>query len=447
VTIVADTIHDELRALSLSTSADVETSRTDRSGWTAEGSPRAVVRASSVDDVAAVLAWATAHGVPVVARGAGTGLAGGSAAGSGSIVLDLGGLDRIIEIDPINQLAIVEPGVITADLDRAAAVHGLRYAPDPGSVEISTIGGNIATNAGGLRGAKYGVTRDAVLGLDIVLADGTTLTTGRSTIKGVTGYDLASLFVGSEGTLGIIVRATVRLQPIPPHTATVSAYFPSLHVAAAAVTAVLAAGIQPSILELVDGPTLQAIDHAEGTDFRARGASFVLLQTDGFGASAESDAAVAVLERFAARIERTEDPDEAEQLTRARRLALPSLEALGPVLIEDITVPRSRFGEAIERIDAISAVHSVRIFVFGHAADGNLHPIILVEDEAATARAAADLFALALELGGTLTGEHGIGALKRDWLLQEIGPASHALQQEIKKLLDPAGILNPGKAI
>lgn len=424
--------------------------RSDWSGWLSEGQPSGVVRVTDVAEISELLAWASSAGVSVVARGAGTGLAGGAAAGEGSVVLDLGGLDRILEIDPVNQFAVVEPGVITADLDRAAAMYGLRYAPDPGSVEISTIGGNIATNAGGLRGAKYGVTRDSVLGLEVVLADGSVITTGGRTIKGVAGYDLTSLFVGSEGTLGIISRATLRLQPVPVRTATLSAFFSSVGDAAGAVNALLAARIQPSVLELVDGATLEAIDAAQGTDFRRRGSAFLLLQTDGYGAVAELDAAVAVLRPLAVLLERTDDPVEADRLTRARRLALPSIESLGRVLIEDIAVPRSRLAEAIERIAGIAARRRTQIFVFAHAGDGNLHPIVLLAgDEITEAERAAvgEIFALALELGGTLTGEHGIGSLKRAWIRDELGATSHDLHLSIKSLLDPHGILNPGKAI
>jgi glycolate oxidase len=447
MTLVAeDSLRQLLGSLS-SSSLDAAPLSRDRSGWSPEGVPRAVIHATSVRDVSDVLAWATRNNVAVVPRGAGTGLAGGATAGGGSIVLDLSRLNRILEIDPVNQLAIVEPGVITADLDRAAAEHGLRYAPDPGSVEISTIGGNIATNAGGLRGAKYGVTRDAVLALEVVLADGSLLSTGRQTAKGVAGYDLTGLLVGSEGTLAVVVQATLRLQPIPVRTDTVSAFFSSVGDAAAAITAVLAARIRPSVLELVDGRTLAAIDRHHGTDFGGSGGAFVLLQTDGYGAAEEAAAAVTILLERASAVEHTDDVDEAARLTLARRLALPSIEALGPVLIEDITVPRSRFGEAIERIAAIGTTHGVEIFVFGHAADGNLHPIIRVDDESLAAAAAGAIFALALELGGTLTGEHGIGALKRDWIREELGAASHDLQRSIKLLLDPAGILNPGKAI
>jgi glycolate oxidase len=424
--------------------------RTDRSGWTPDGSPSSVVRVGSTEEIVEVLAWAAQRGLSVVTRGSGSGLAGGATAGEGAVVLDLAGLDRILEIDPVNRIAVVEPGVITADLDRAARVYGLRYAPDPGSVELSTIGGNIATNAGGLRGAKYGVTRDAVLGLDVVLADGRTLSTGGRTLKGVTGYDLTSLFVGSEGTLGVITRATLRLHPIPVRTATLTAFFASVGAAAAAVVALAATAVEPSVLELLDGATLAAIDAAEGTDFRARGSALLLLQTDGFGAHDELEAAVAVLEPLATELERTDDPVEAEGLTRARRLALPSIERRGRVLIEDIAVPRSRIGEAIEAIGVIASEHGVEIFVFGHAADGNLHPIILLDGELisdAVWTAAGEIFALALRLGGTLTGEHGVGVLKRAWLLDELGPVSLELHHALKAVLDPSGTLNPGKAI
>jgi glycolate oxidase len=447
MTITTDATLPELLATLTTSSAASGSAHLDRSGLVPDGVPLAIVRATSVEDVSLLLGWASERGVAVVPRGAGTGLSGGAAAGAGTVVLDLSGLNRIIEIDPANRLAVVEPGVITADLDRAAAAHGLRYAPDPGSVEISTIGGNIATNAGGLRAAKYGVTRDAVLALEVVLADGSRLSTGRTTLKGVAGYDLTSLFVGSEGTLAVIVQATVRLQPIPVHTSTVSAYFSTVADAASAVAAILSSPVQPSVLELVDGQTLAAIDRAQGTDYRTRGGAYLLLQTDGYGAVEEANAAVAILEALASSVEHTADQDEAARLTTARRLALPSIEALGPVLIEDIAVPRSRFGEAIERVAAIAAARKVRIFVFGHAADGNLHPIIQVENPAAAQRAAADIFALALELGGTLTGEHGIGVLKLDWIRRELGVTSHDLQHRLKSLFDPSGILNPGKAI
>lgn len=426
---------------------------TDRSGLLPTGDPLEVVTARDVAHVQETLRRACREGTPVVTRGAGSGLAGGAVADAGAIVLDLSRLDRIVRIDAVDGTAVVEAGVVTADLDRAAREHGLFYAPDPGSVGISTIGGNIATNAGGLRGAKYGVTRDAVLALDVVLADGTLVRVGRPTIKGVTGYDLAGLFVGSEGTLGVVVGATLRLLPAPAQTATAAAFFTSLDDAADAVAAIGTSGARPSVLEILDGATLAAIDAAEGTALSSRGEAFLLVQTDGFGADRELDAVLAVLGPRASHLESTTDPAEAESLLAARRGALPAIERRGRVLIEDVAVPRSRLTQAIRGIRDIAERTGVEIFVFGHAGDGNLHPIILAggapgEPIPLSAQGAADeIFALALGLGGTLTAEHGIGLLKRGWVEAELGTRVHGLQLELRRLLDPAGILNPGKAI
>src|SRR5882757_6925541 len=330
----------------------VDAHRLDRSGWVPEGRPFGVALAESVADVRAVLRYAHATGTPVVTRGAGTGLSGGAGATDGSIVLDVSRMNRITEISAVDQLAVVEPGVITADLDRAAAAHGLRYAPDPASAAISTIGGNIATNAGGLRCAKYGVTRDSVLGLEAVLADGTLLRTGRRTVKGVTGYDLTALLTGSEGTLGVITSATLRLRPVPVATATVAAYFGTLEAAADAATSIGAARIVPAMAELLDGPVLAAIDDAQGSDLRGQGEALLLVQCDGAGALAEAEEVVRVLRTArAASVQVTEDPVEAEALLAARRLALPSIERVGRPLIEDIAVPRSRLAAAVREIE------------------------------------------------------------------------------------------------
>jgi glycolate oxidase len=440
--------------------------RTDRSGWRPDGTPLGVAFAETVADVQAVLRRANELRVPVVARGAGTGLSGAASATAGSVVLDLSRMNRILELSPVDQLAVVEPGVITADLDRAAARHGLRYAPDPASVEISTIGGNIATNAGGLRCAKYGVTRDAVLGLDVVLADGRLISTGRRTVKGVTGYDLTSLLVGSEGTLGVVVGATLRLRPVPAATATIAAFFDTFADAASAASAITAARLQPSVSELLDGATLAAIDAAQGSDLRSRGGAFLLVQADGAGAEVEAEAIEKVLSGRATSVSTTTDPEVAQRLLATRRQALPALERLGRVLIEDIAVPRSRMAEAVARIGGIAERFDVPIFTMAHAGDGNLHPILVVDpsrwslsESAQPAlvglgdvpepawRAADEIFHLALSLGGTLTGEHGVGVLKRKWLTRELGEANHNLQRQLKSLFDPHGILNPGKAI
>ncbi|MCD7441043.1 FAD-binding protein [Streptomyces lincolnensis] len=421
---------------------------TDRSGTRPAGEPLAVVHARRTADVTATLRHAHALRVPVVPRGAGTGLSGGATASEGCLVLDLSGMHRILELSADDQLAVVEPGVITAELDRAAGVHGLRYAPDPASAAWSTIGGNIATNAGGLRCAKYGVTRDSVLGLEAVLADGTVVRTGRRTVKGVTGYDLTALLTGSEGTLAVITAATLRLRPVPVATATLAACFASFEAAAEASYAITRAGVEPALAELVDGPVLHAIDPA----LRERGAALLVVQCDGAGAAAEAKAVAELLAPLATTVEATEDPAEAEALLAARRLALPALERLGRPLIEDIAVPRSRLAEAVREIRAISARHEVPVFTLAHAADGNLHPIIVVDPSLdrlpeAAWEAAGEIFALALRLGGTLTGEHGVGVLKRQWVAEELGPAAHALQRGLKDLFDPRGILNPGKSL
>ncbi|GAA5030932.1 FAD-binding oxidoreductase [Microbacterium fluvii] len=421
----------------------------DRSGWPAVW-PDGVATPRTVDEVREVVAWAAATGTAVVARGAGSGLAAAAVGVPGAIVLDLSALQRF-EIDADEQLARVEPGVITAVLDDAAASHGLMYAPDPGSVGISTVGGNIATNAGGLRGAKYGVTRDHVLAFDVVLADGTLVHVGRDTIKGVTGYDLVGLFTGSEGTLGIVVGATLRLLPRPVRVATAAAYFADIETAARAVTAITRSGARPAVLELLDGPTLGAVDALEGTALRARGEALLIAQTDGFGAFEELSVVADAVAPLATLVETETDAAASARLLLARRQALPALEALGRPLIEDIAVPRGRMADAVREIGRIADEEGVRIFVFGHAGDGNLHPIIVTERgegvPAAAQRAADRIFALALELGGTITAEHGVGRLKREWAARELGPDVHALQQRLRAVFDPQGILNPGSSL
>ncbi|WP_007510615.1 FAD-binding oxidoreductase [Pseudofrankia saprophytica] len=432
--------------------AVLDAHRFDRSGWTPEVRPAVVASVRGVAGVQHVLRLAHRTATPVVARGAGTGLAGAATAADGGIVLDLTRLNRVVDVIEQDELAIVEPGVLTADLDREAQRHGLRYAPDPASVEISTIGGNIATNAGGLRCAKYGVTRDAVLGLDVVLADGRLIHTGRRAIKGVTGYDLTSLFVGSEGTLGVIVGATLRLRPIPAATATICAYLPDAASAFAAVRAVRAAGVVPAVAEFIDAATLERIDEHLGTSLRARGAAFLLMQTDGAAAEVEAERAARELRGYATDLEISNDPVEGARMTAVRRAALPALERVGRVLIEDISVPRSRLPAAVEAVRAAAAATGTSIHTFAHAADGNLHPIIVLAEgqepfDPAVQEAADSIFRAALDLGGTVSGEHGVGVLKRRWMHAELGEDVDAIQRQIKSVFDPKGILNPGKAI
>ncbi|MHA7275231.1 FAD-binding oxidoreductase [Arthrobacter sp. Hz1] len=442
---------DGCRGTSVS-EADRLDASTDRSGYVAESVPDGVVFARTTDDVVTTLKLAAAHLTPIVTRGAGTGLAAGASARSGEIVLDVSRMNKILRIDPVEQLAVVEPGVLNAELNAAAGEYGLFYAPDPASTAICSIGGNVATNAGGMRCAKYGVTRDAVLSLNVVLADGRQLRTGRETMKGVSGYDLNALIVGSEGTLGVVTEATLRLRPLPVATATVAAFFPDFATAAAAASAVIASRIQPSMLELIDGQTLEAIDMAMGTTYRSQGGAFLLGQTDGYGAHLEQDVLIEAIRPFATSIEKATDDEHAAQLITARREAIPCLEKLGRVSIGDIGVPRGRLAEVAVGLDEITRRTGVRIYSVVHASDGNLHPMLVLNPEDSVTEGPAkvalgEMFYLAKSLGGTLTGEHGIGLLKRDWLLPELGEVSLDVMRSIKDALDPHGILNPGKAI
>ncbi|MEN0086005.1 MAG: FAD-linked oxidase C-terminal domain-containing protein [Leifsonia sp.] len=433
----------------------LEAARADKSGWAADGLPLAIVSARTVEHVQTTLRAASEFRVPVVPRGAGTGLAGGANGTDGSIVLDVSGMNRILEIDAEDQLAVVEPGVINSDLNAALEPYGLFFAPDPASRAVSTVGGNIATNAGGLLCAKYGVTREAVLGLEVVLADGRLLRTGHRTVKGVTGYDLTALFVGSEGTLGVIVGATVRLQPIPPgEPVTLGALFPDVRTAAEASARVTAARLRPAVMELLDAPALERIAAHLGREtleeaFGASdGAAYLLVQFDGATAAADAEAAGTLIAETGGTVRVAADAEEGERLLALRRAFHPALAASGEVLIEDVAVPRSRMPEMFAAIERISARYGIPIPTVAHAGDGNLHPnFVYTGDEvpAAVWDAANDLFRTAIELGGTLTGEHGVGVLKRRWLADEVGPDSYELQVKLKSVFDPLGILNPGK--
>ena len=434
----------------------VEGYRRDETWAVAPGRPRCVVAARGTDDVAATMRWASKHGVPVVPRGGGTSLAGGATAVDGCVVLSLARMNATPEIDPADEMAVVEAGVINADLDRAAAAHGLMYPPDPSSYEISTIGGNLATNAGGLRCVKYGVTRDSTLGLEAVLADGRVLRTGRRTIKGVAGYDLTSLFVGSEGTLGVITSATLRLRPRPSAPpATLAASFPSFGSAARAVTAILRARLQPSLLELLDRNTLRAIDDWKRLGFGDAVQALLIAQHDGDDSASRAGIMRELCAEHGALLADVSGSEaESEQLLEIRRLSYPAIERLGATLVEDVCVPRSRLPDMIECIERAAARHGVLIATVAHAGDGNLHPVFVFDrglaegDVPASVWAAADdVFRAALDLGGTLTGEHGVGVIKRRWLALELGEDSMAVHRAIKNALDPAGILNPGKAL
>jgi glycolate oxidase len=428
----------------------------DQTAAMTAGKARCLVSARSTGDVAATLRWASEHRVPVVPRGGGSGLAGGATAVDGCVILSLARMNAITELHPADEIAVAEAGVITADLDRAAAAHGLMYPPDPSSYEISTIGGNLATNAGGLRCVKYGVTRDAVLGLEVVLADGRVLRTGRRTIKGVAGYDLTGLFTGSEGTLGVITSATLRLRPRPAQPpATVAASFPSFGAAARAVTAILQARLRPSLLELLDRVTLRSLDDWKHLGFGDSVHALLIAQDDSDEAARRAAAVREICVQHGALLaDVAASAAESEQLLDIRRLAFYAAERLGATLVEDVCVPRSKLPDMVERIERAASRHGVLIATVAHAGDGNLHPVFVFDrgegedDVPAHVWAAADeVFRAALDLGGTLTGEHGVGYIKRRWLALELGEDSMAVHRAIKGALDPAGILNPGKVL
>jgi glycolate oxidase len=426
----------------------VEAYRRDEARLVEPGRPLGVVLAHDVGDVQTTLQWATTHRIPVVARGAGTGLSGGATAIDGCVVLSLAKMNAIVELNVDDQLAVVEPGVINADLQKAAAAYELMFAPDPASFEISTIGGNIATNAGGLRCVKYGVTREAVLGLEVVLADGRVLNTGRRTVKGVAGYDLTALFVGSEGTLGIVTQATVKLRPRPRiDPVTVVGVFASLASAGEAVNDVISAGLQPSLLELLDNATIRAVDDWKHVGLDRTAAAMLIAQVD---VDHPREPALAIEKAFAAAgatyTAVSTDATEAAELLGIRRMTHWAIERLGMILTEDIGVPRSKLAQMLTRIEEIGAQYDVVIATVGHAGDGNLHPSIVIDSERAR-HAAEEIYKVALELGGTITGEHGVGSLKRDWLPAEIGEVGMDVQRAVKATFDPLGILNPGKAI
>lgn len=423
--------------------------RGDQSGHISDSAPIGAVLAESVEHVQATLRWASAHGVPVVTRGAGTGLAGGATARGGELVLSTLKMTAIHEINTADQLAVVEPGLINGDFNTILAEHGFWFAPDPASRAISTIGGNIATNAGGLLCAKYGVTRDAVLALDVVLADGSLLHLGHRTVKGVTGLDLTALFIGSEGLLGVIVGATVRIRPIPAGVVeTLSAVFPSVREGADASTAITAAGIAPAIMELMDAATLSAAHRYLGLPETAAGQASLTIQTDGPGATDEATRIIELLRGRGIAVVRSESTEQAEELLKIRRSMHPALALLGTPLIEDVAVPRSKMADMFDEIARIEREFNITIPTVAHAGDGNLHPNLLIEGPEVPEHvweAAHALFQACIALGGTLTGEHGIGLLKQRWLAEELGDTQWELQRRIVAACDPHNILNPGK--
>ncbi len=410
-----------------------------------------VVRARDRGDVVDVLRYAAEHRIPVVPQGARTGLVGAAGALEGAIVLNVEAMVEM-SIDAEQRQAVLGPGVVNADLKAAVRAHGLAYPPDPASADSCTIGGNVATNAGGLCCVKYGVTADYIRGLEVVLAGGEVIRTGRRTAKGVTGLDLTGLFVGSEGTLGVITEVVARLVPAADAPLTVLAVFPDLATTMAGVAALRAQRHTPSLVELLDGPGVEAIqDYADFGYPRGVGA-VLLVQSDRVGGTHEDvQAYAAALQAAGAdEVAVADDAQESELLLAGRRALNPAMEAVGRRLIEDVCVPVARLGELVEAVHAIADRRGLRAMASGHAGDGNLHPVFFYDpdDEASTAAAAAafdDLVTVAWALGGTLAGEHGVGSTKAPWLVGELGAAEVARQRAVKAVFDPLGIMNPGR--
>lgn len=413
------------------------------------GESLAAVFARETSDVSAALAWANKHGIPVAVRGTGTGVSGGAVGYPGGLILSLERMNRIIGIDPANRLADVQAGVITADLDRAVGEHGLFFPPDPASVEISTIGGNIATNAGGLRCVAHGVTRDSVAALEVVLADGTVMHTGARTRKNVVGLDLTSLFVGSEGVLGVITAATVRLKPIPPGTPfAFRASFDDIGRAGEAVTAIAGGSNQPEVLEMLDARSVEIIEAFHPSGLPAPKAALLIGQTVGPDAREAAETVAGVCRELGATDVQISESD---ALLEARRLANPALTAQGLRVSCDVGVPISELARMFIGLEELAERHGRVISVVAHAGDGNLHPTVEAEDTpegyAAAEVVIDDIARLAISLGGTISGEHGIGAVKLHELPLQLDAGVLQTQHAIKHALDPRGILTPGRAI
>ena len=415
--------------------------------------PQVVVFPQNSQQVQEVMRLAWEWEIPVIPRGAGSGFTGGSLPVKGGMVVSTERLDRILEIDERNLTALVEPGVVTAKLQEAVEALGLFYPPDPASKEFSTIGGNVAENAGGPRAVKYGVTRDYVLGIEAVLPGGGMITTGRKVVKDVVGYDLTRLLVGSEGTLAFFTRVLLRLLPLPPATGTLLALFSSREQAGEAVVAVIRSRILPTAMEFIDRGALEAVRRYAGIEVDTRAQAVLLIEVDG-----EEDLVPRLLERIAEVCEQVggatrvaRDQAEAQELWRARRAISPSLVHVAPTKInEDIVVPRSLLPQALARIEALEDKYGLPIICFGHAGDGNIHVNVMTDRRdperwEKAQEAVREVFAITVELGGTLSGEHGVGITKAPYLSMELSPQVMELFRGIKRAFDPKNLLNPGK--
>jgi glycolate oxidase len=416
--------------------------------------PGGVVFPHTTDEVVRCVRVASEHRVPIVTRGSGTGLSGGSIPGADSLVLCLARMDAILEVDARNLTIRAQPGVITQKIDEAANVHGLFYPPDPGSMRVSTIGGNVAENSGGLRGLKYGVTRDYVLGLEVVLPDARVARLGNKCVKDVAGYSLKDLFIGSEGTLGIVTEVLLKVLPKPTARRTMLALYDRIEEAADTVSSIIAARIIPCTLEFLDRVTARCVEEFARVGLPTDCEAILLMETDGHPAAVadEADRMTAIAREHGARdVRAARDDTEAVTLASARRSAFSALARQRPTtILEDVTVPRSELASMVAFIAATAASQSLQIGTFGHMGDGNLHPTFLTDerdaDEMQRVHHALDaIVARTLELGGTITGEHGVGLAKKAWLRKQMGDDSYELMRQVKQTLDPAGLLNPGK--
>jgi len=424
--------------------------RYDRANLPDAGTPLAVVKPSSTAEVQAVVRIAAAHRTPIIVRGAGTSLAGGSTARDGAITLSTERM-RGITVDTGTRTAVVQPGLLNAEVKEAVREHGLWYPPDPSSFEICSIGGNVATNAGGLCCVKYGVTTDYVLGLEVVLADGSAVRLGGPRIKDVAGLPLTKLFVGSEGALGIVTEVTLRLVPLPERANVAVAFFSSVEDATDAVVAVTSR-LRPSMVEFMDRASINAVEDVTHMGLDRDAEALLLIGSDAHGEAAAAELALIeeiLREHRAGEHFVADDAETADAFLAARRMALPALETLGAVLIEDVGVPLPRFGDLVRGIAEIGERHGIVVGLVAHAGDGNTHPNVVYDamDEDATRRAwvvFGEIMDLAIALGGTITGEHGVGTMKNAWLEAQLGPDAYRLGRRIKDALDPDGILNPG---
>ena len=453
---ISDSIRDELRSIVgdewfLDSPEDLAVYSYD--GFLPEFRPDGVLVPGDRDEISRIMKLANRERINIVPRGAGTNICGSSVAREGGVIIAFHRLNRIVEIDPDNMCAVVQPGVVNADLQRTVAAHGLMYPPDPASMFVSTIGGNVALNAGGPRGVKYGVTRDYLLGLEVVLPSGDIIHTGGKAMKSVSGFDLTRLMCGSEGTLGIITEIIVRLVPLAPARVTLQAVYEDLDHAATTVSAIIGSGIVPTTLELMDRTVLDVINDYGGARFSKEAEAVLLIEVDGEESLVEAQGRRVekfCRERGAVQVESAMTPEESEKLWQARRTAFGAVASLRPnCIVEDATVPVKMLPAIIRKIVEITEKYDLKIGVLAHAGDGNLHPLIMTdlrdtEEMARIDRAMEELFETAIAMGGTLSGEHGIGIAKDRFMKMEFSQPAIELMRGIKRVFDPNNIMNPG---